>query len=290
MLQNELRRERARDIRLLALDLDGTLLTDDKRVTPRTAAALERPVRCGLHAVVVTGRPLGGLPEAVTGIEGIRYAITSNGAVTTDLERGEVLRTACLEARTAEEIVRLPMERGLIHNVFLGGYGYCEPPYHELLLDKFRGTGAEGYVRRSKRAAESLHALLAEPGALVENIWIVARGAGERDELDRLIRSRWDVRTVLTAASDLEAGAPGADKGEALLYLARHLGVERAQLAAFGDNENDLGMLRVSGMPVAMGNATEGVKRLAAVVTDSNGEDGAAKVIEAICAAREAES
>ncbi|MBR3360975.1 MAG: HAD hydrolase family protein, partial [Lachnospiraceae bacterium] len=79
-------------VKLLALDLDGTVLTDEKHVTERMAAALHAAVSAELITVYVTGRPLTGIPDELMAIPHIRYAITSNGAVTTDLQSGERLR------------------------------------------------------------------------------------------------------------------------------------------------------------------------------------------------------
>ena len=79
-------------IRLIGLDLDGTLLTRDKRITQRTQIMLEEASRIGVHIVPVTGRPLSGIPRQVTDFPFIRYAITSNGAVVTDRKTGRTIR------------------------------------------------------------------------------------------------------------------------------------------------------------------------------------------------------
>ena len=268
--------------RLLALDLDGTVLTNDKRVTPRTAAALRRAVAAGLIPVLVTGRPLAGLPEALTELPGLRYAITSNGAVTTDRLSGEKLRLTGLDSASAAAIVSLPIRRGLIHGVFVDGVGYCEPDFYTLEWDFFKDTPLADYVRKSRRPTEDLAALIAGADGRIENIWLIAHDQTERDELDGIIRRNWTVRTVLTAARDVEVGSPEADKGLALQELAHRLGIEKRQILAIGDNENDLGMLREAGCAVAMGNATPAVLREADYITDTNENDGAAMVIEAL--------
>ena len=92
------------------------------------------------------------------------------------------------------------------------------------------------------------------------------------------------MQTSLTAALDVEVGDPEADKGLALLALADSLGLSRGQILALGDNGNDLGMLRLSGLAAAMANATPAVLAAAHYVTDSNEDDGAAKLIEALLA------
>ena len=270
-------------VRLLALDLDGTLLTDDKRLTPRCAGAVSAAVGAGVVPIAVTGRPLSGIPEAVAALPGLRYVICSNGAVTVDLRSGKRLRAALLDPAAALEIVRLPMERGLIHSVFIDGLGFCEPRFFEQQWAFFRDKPLAPYVKQSRFPVDDLTAKILGSGG-VENLWFIARSTGERDELDAIIRGGWRVRTALTAALDVEVGDPAADKGLALLALADSLGVSRGQILALGDNGNDLGMLREAGLAAAMANATPEVLAAADYVTDSNENDGAAKLIEALLA------
>ena len=269
-------------IKMLALDLDGTLLTKKKELTPGSRRVLEAAAGSGIHVVPVTGRPLSGLPENVLEIPGIRYVITSNGAVTSDLASGEKLRTALLPCSTAEEILEIPVTRGLIHNVFIDGTGYCEPAYFELQWQFFRDTPVAEYVRKSRRVTEDLAGLIRSAGDGIENIWIMACDRNERDGIEQLIRERWPVQTVLTAERDVEIGNPDADKGKALEDLAARLHIEKEQIMAVGDNENDLGMFRAAGISAAMGNASDAVRQAADLVTGTNEEDGAAAVIRQI--------
>ena len=270
---------RAAGLRMLALDLDGTLLTDDKRLTAPTAKALREAAAAGLEIVVVTGRPLSGLSTALPEtLPGVRYVISSNGAVTTDLRTGKTLRAALLPPETAKAVAALPAQRALVYTVFAGGIGLCTAQTLEQMLSPVRGTPLEPYIRSSRRSVLDLPGCIdASHGA--ENIWIVASDRTERDALNRRILARWNVRTVLTAQRDIEVGAPEADKGLALSALAEMLGMERSGILALGDNENDLGMFRAAGISVAMGNAAEEIRAAADYVTGSNAQDGAAAVI-----------
>ena len=121
-------------MKLLALDLDGTILTTDKQVTPRTREALTAAIRSGVEVVLVTGRPYLGLPDELLQIPGIRYAITSNGAVSTDLSNGQNLRASLLPPDIVQEIVKIPRKRDLIYNVFIDGAGYSEPHIYQRQL------------------------------------------------------------------------------------------------------------------------------------------------------------
>ena len=278
--------EELKGIRLLALDLDGTILTDEKRVTPRMEAALRAAIDEGLDIVYVTGRPLTGIHDELLAIPRIHFAITSNGAVTTDLRTSERIRGAYLENDAAKEIAKIPMERNLIHSVFVDGIGYCEQAYFKDQWNLYMGTKHENYIRKSRRGTDSINDLIDTSLVGVENIWFMCHDQKERDELNALILDRWQVQTVLTATTDVEIGSPWADKGLALDDLAGKFGIDKEEILAIGDNENDLGMLRSAGIAVAMGNATNSVKEMAQVLTDTNEEDGAAKIIEEILRVR----
>ena len=93
-------------IRMIGLDLDGTLLTRRKSLTEGNKAALEAAAGRGVHIVPVTGRPLSGLPGQILDLPFIRYIITSNGAVITDRKQGKAIRERCMSVQTAEEALR----------------------------------------------------------------------------------------------------------------------------------------------------------------------------------------
>ena len=270
-----------RQVRMIALDLDGTLLKNDKRVSARTIRAIRAAQTAGIMPVYVTGRPLGGLPgELEKAFPEIRIAITSNGAVTTDMMTGKRLRERVVGRKAAEAVAKLCMERDVIHAVFMGGYGYCETRWFEMLLRHFKDTPVEAYVRKSRRSTDDVTAEIRNSRYGVENIWVMAGSQKERDEIDERIRRIYRLNTVLTAGTDVEAGHPEADKGLALTELAAELGISTEEIVSFGDNENDLGMMQAAGFSVAMGNGSETVKKAADYVTDSNEEDGVAVFIE----------
>ena len=273
-------------VKLLALDLDGTILTDEKHVTPRMEAALLAAIDAGLDIVYVTGRPLTGIHDELMAIPNIRYAITSNGAVTTDLLSKARIRGAYLENDVAKAIAKIPMERNLTHSVFINGIGYCEQNFYQDQVKLYKGTKHEEYIRKSRAGTDNMDQLIDASEVGVENIWFMSHSQAERDELNELILDRWQVKTVLTAITDVEVGSPWADKGLALDDLSVTLGIDKEEILAIGDNENDLGMLRSAGIAVAMGNATDSVKQMAQILTDTNEEDGAAKVIEKILQCR----
>lgn len=127
-------------IRLLALDLDGTLLNGAKQITPRTQAALERARQQGVLMVPVTGRPAQGLPPAVLSLPGLRYAVTSNGATIRDLVEQRVLLEKHLALPSACRWLARCAHIPMIRQVFRAGVGYLSRPDYETLRARYAGT------------------------------------------------------------------------------------------------------------------------------------------------------
>lgn len=269
---------------MIALDIDGTILTKQKTLTNRTRKAIETAIAQNIAVALVTGRPLQGVPECLTAIRGLRYVITSNGAVTTDLTDWKILRLATLDSGTALDILEIPRKLDLVYTAFIDGIGYVEMEPFDRHIRMFQGTPIETYIRKSRRITFDLDAQIRSSENGVENIWFIAHDLNERDVLNGRIRERWNVRTVMTGRTDIEIGSAEADKGQAVTALASVLKIGREQVLAIGDSGNDLGMLRSAGISVAMGNADEEVKEIADIVTAGNDEDGAAIILEKVSA------
>ena len=267
-------------VRMIALDLDGTALTKEKRITGRMLKALREAVSRGILVVPATGRPMSGMPEDLELVRGIRYVISSNGAVLLDTETRKLISGKFLDPALTLRLLRIPLERNLLYNVFVDGYGYSSPVSHERLMETFRGTPLETYVGRSRRPHEDIRSLVLHAAYGVENFWIITGSRAERDQIADEIRVLTDANILLTAPRDIEVVSPEADKGAAVLALCRHLGISPEEVMAIGDNENDAGMLSLAGISVAMGNASPEIQRMARFVTDDSEHGGAAKAIE----------
>ena len=108
-------------IRCVALDLDGTTLNSQGKLSERTRQAIRAALERRIHVIVASGRPVSSLPEEVVGIPGIRYAVTSNGAAVRDLETGEILREYKLTPKAAEEILKLTEGMDVAYETFIAG-------------------------------------------------------------------------------------------------------------------------------------------------------------------------
>ena len=149
-------------IRMIGLDLDGTLLTGDKRITEQNRIALQKASGKGIHIVPVTGRPLSGIPLQVTELAFIRYAVTSNGAVVTDMLSGRTIRKRCMTVGKAEEVLRTAEGDAVIREFFTEGRGFHDGKTRALLWKKFEGTPVLRYLERSRDQVDDLYKSLRE--------------------------------------------------------------------------------------------------------------------------------
>ena len=266
-------------IRMIGLDLDGTLLTGQKELTAGNRAALEKAAENGVYIVPVTGRPLSGIPTQVMELDFIRYAITSNGAVTTDRACGKTIRERCMSKETAEKTLRAAQGERIILEYFTGGYGYHDSVTHELLWKKFENTPILRYLEKSRIPVEDLYGRLRESRRGIENLSIMCPTPEVKESILSRVKGIEGIRIIYPWPTDLEITSMDADKGEALLSLAAGLGINREEVMAMGDGNNDLGLMNAAGLSVAMGNSSPEVFAAADFQTSDNEHDGVAEAI-----------
>ncbi|MDO4620641.1 MAG: HAD family hydrolase [Lachnospiraceae bacterium] len=273
-------------VKLIGVDLDGTLLTDRKELPAGTRAVLEEALCRGIEIVPITGRPRHGIPEEVLGLKNLHYCISSNGAVTTDLRTGEVLRNASLPVERAAEIVEIVLEKiddvPEILEIFTGGRGYHNEQAAALIRERFDGTPMMSYYGISRTIVNDVRDLLREPLAQEHGIENIAISTGSREVHEAAlngVKPLSGIKIISYSSGFIEIGSTESDKGAALTALAEHLQIAREETMAFGDNANDIGMLEVAGHPVLMGNAEAHLKERFPHVALDNEHEGVADYI-----------
>lgn len=272
--------QQAWDIRLVALDLDGTLFTDQKTITPRTLAALAEALRRGVTVAPATGRPATGLPDALLALPGLRYALTSNGARVWDLAQNAPVAEFLMQKAQAEAALRVLEGYDCVTDLFVQGRRMSIAS-QLARMERIISPAMLAYMRSTRTEVEDIYAYLAASPALPEKVSVVFAQNAQRAEAWQRLEGL-GLGLVLSSSLDknLEINAPGVTKGRGLLALARHLGLAKHQLMACGDSGNDLAMLEAAGLGVAMGNAEPAVKAAAGYITASNEEDGVALAVE----------
>ena len=268
-------------ITLIALDLDGTLLDSEKRLSERNRAALERAAAKGLHIVPTTGRFFGMMPEAIRALPFVRYAITVNGAQVYDRETDSALARAEIPVATAIAAMEVLDGFDCIYDCYQENWGWMTDAMQRKAADYAPDAHYLKMIREFRRPVPELKAHLAAKGADVQKVMCFARDAAELPAIQGALSARFP-ELVLTRSTpnNVEINHALAHKGEALRRLCDALGFGIGSAMSFGDGLNDLTMVRDAGFGVAMANAAPEVLAAAKHVTLSNDEDGVAKTIE----------
>ena len=265
--------------RLIATDLDGTLLRDDRTVSPRTLAALEAAETAGIGILFVTGRPARWMDVVSGHLAGHGVAILANGAAVYDLRADRLIEAFPLaesEALAAAYALREAVP-GTSYAVERTTGFRCEPAYPRLEPDGPGGRAPIEQLLAEDRAHPILKLLAKHPSLDPDDFLATALSvAGHHGEITRSSESAL-----------LEISGAGVSKATTLAKCCAERGVTAAEVVAFGDMPNDLAMLDWAGTSYAVANAHPHVLAATTHRTASNEEDGVAQVIERIVAAQQ---
>lgn len=279
------------EISMLVYDLDGTLLRSNGSLSDHTKKVLSYSIDSGIHVVIASGRPLCAIPEEVLSIRGIRYAITSNGSSVFTIP--ELNRVYGMEIDPDLTLSLSDMIREEQHAYMLRGTGshlisceavicgtaYIENDYYNDPLIYGVPERVKAYVNRTRIPVPDIHDFIRMHKNEIESINIIAPDPSINTDLREKICSM-NVYITSSTGYYIEIAASSVSKAHALDSLAVKLGISREQIAAFGDSTNDIELLSYAGYSVAMGNASDNVKKAAHAITLSNDEDGAAVYTE----------
>ena len=268
---------------IIAVDLDGTVLDAEKKVTERTLAALEAAAESGIWVVPATGRILKGMPEEILKLGWIRYMILANGATVWDRGAESCLYRAEISAETGLEVFRWLDGFPVIYDCYQDNQGWMTASMWENAEAYAPSPFYLQHIRSLRRPVPDLKEHIRRSGTSLQKIQAFCRTTETQRELIGRTAERFPQLAVSTSvARNVEINDGRANKGAALTALAERLGIPMGKVAAFGDGTNDLSMIRAAGMGVAMGNAAEEVKAAADRVTAGNGEDGVGIAVETL--------
>ena len=271
---------KTKNIRMVALDLDGTTLNSAGDISERNASAIEEAASKGIHIVVSTGRSFRSLPSAIKTVKGIRYAITSNGAHVNLVENGEPVYNDYLDTGAVREIVRLKAETCADIEVFIQGQAYVDRSYYEDVRDNGCAFRNAEYVLWSRKPVDDVCELMLKHEDEIENVNFVYGTPEMLEEARPKVRAMKNATITSSFPNNLEVGGPTTSKKTALIWLMSKLGINADELMCCGDAPNDIQMTEMAGIGVAVANAWGGLKDHADYITESNDDDGVGIAIE----------
>ncbi len=275
-------------IKLVAIDLDGTLFDSHSAITEENKKAIMKLSEHGIYPVISTGRPYMGIPEALRKELPFAYAITANGAGIYKIDTEECIHEDPMSQELFLPILEFLESKDIHMDAFMNGRGLStfkclhagnKLPVSPELLE---------YILNSRERVESLKDYIIENNKTVQKMTLnfYPDGNGnfvDREEVRLFLENHPDIDSVCGGYNNLEFTKKGVNKGVALRKLADHLGLTLEETMAIGDTENDLTILQTAGVGVAMQNATEDVKAVANYTTLCNDESGVAHAIYHFC-------
>lgn len=274
-----------KDIKLVALDLDGTLFDNSSRISKRNLTAIRSITDKGIHVVISTGRPFEGIPFDQIKGTGINYAITANGSRIYEISTGKCLYENAMDEELVTPILNFLLTRDIHMDAFIGGKGYTPVQCVETAQKLTVPSSIKNYIITTRTRLDNILQFIHENQLKVQkmtlNFYPAADGTLiDRETVRKFLVSNPSITTVCGGYNNLEFTRADANKGVGLRKLAEILGVNPDATMAIGDTENDLAIIEAAGIGVAMGNATDAVKARADYVTTTNTKDGVAAAIE----------
>lgn len=266
-------------IKMVGLDLDGTLLNSRKELTPFTKEVIAKAINKGVHVLVATGRPFTGVPLELREFPGMRYALTANGARILDTATGEILIEHLLSKESAKKVLEITEKYDTLQEIYFDGQGYAKNEKLAHVERYHKDCNMWEYVRASRIAVPDIWELFYSREENLDKVQALFADMEERKAAWEELSECKDLNLVSSLKYNIEINAAGVNKGKGLIALGKMLGIEREEIMAIGDGDNDIEMITEAGVGVAMGNAEEAVKCNADYVTGTNDEDGAARAI-----------
>lgn len=271
---------------LIAFDLDGTLVRDDKSIPEENLAAMERAAARGITLVPATGRILRGLPPQLKELPFLRWYILSNGAAVYDRQERRTLVRADIPLELALSCCEYLDTLPVIYDCYQNECGWmtramleAAPPYFAKEPEVLK------FLYGLRKPVDDLKEALRQRGEDLQKLQMFFRPEDEalRQATIREIPRRFPgLQATTSVKNNIEVNSADAGKGKALLALCAALGIDPKATVAFGDGSNDIELLRMAGLGVAMANADAAVKAAADAVTESNEECGFARMIDRI--------
>lgn len=266
-------------IKMIGLDIDGTLLNSEKYLTARTGKVLEQAMKQGVEVLIATGRPYSAIPKDLL-LPGMNYILTANGARVIKLKEEKLIYESLLPPELAEKVLGIYEKYDNVKEIYYHGVGYTSMEEMCVVEDYVPDKRMVAYIRETRRTVESLRGKMKSEAIGMDKIQALFRSQEEKLRCIAELKQMEGITISGALLNNIEVNNEGVNKGAGLVRLGARLGIPRESIMACGDGMNDYDMLREAGFGVAMGNAVEAVKEIADYITDTNDEEGVANAIE----------
>ena len=284
--------------KLVAIDLDGTMLDSYGMVTEETKKTIKKVEEQGVNVIIASGRPIDSIKSIANEIDSKKYFISGNGAIIYDMEKEEIIYEKCMPKEKVLEIIKICEENSIAYNVYTEkeilatALKYNVLYYNKENLKKEESKKTKitivkdmyEYVK-NKEDTNFLKITVCDETKSVFNS--IIRKFKEIKDIEVLDVSHMSRKTIRQGTEDFsieyyytEISRANVDKSYAIEYLMENLNLKREEIMAIGDNINDKMMIENAGLGIAMEQSTPVIKIIADDVAPSNNDDGVAKILQ----------
>lgn len=283
--------------KLAAIDLDGTMLNQYGIVTQRTKEAIQKVQQQGIEVVIASGRPTDSVKTIAKEIESEKYFISGNGAIIYDIANDEIIYENILKKQKTLDIIKICEENSIYYNIYTDKEIIAKSLQCNVLYYHKENLNKEEKNKTRINIVENIYEYISNRDEKIVKITIcdshpvifnsIMRKLKEIDEIEVLEVSHMSRKMIRQGTEDIpieyfytEISAQNVDKWNAIEFLKDKMQIETEEIVAIGDNINDKKMIENAGLGIAMGESTPAIKEVANQITDSNIDDGVAKVLE----------
>jgi hypothetical protein len=264
--------------KLIAIDMDGTLLNSDNEISERNQSAIREAADKGIKVVLTTGRIYSSALFYAKSLNISTPIISCNGAYIAEHDKSNILYESPISVDSIKDVIELA-EKENMHYHFYDDSTFYARELNETVIKYYNWN-----KKRDEMDRININ-IIENPFEVVQNeklnVYKFVFVENDREKLLRFKKKLESIKNIEIASSwinNVEVMNKGVSKGKALEELCKLFGINKGEVVAIGDNENDISMLEFAGLSVAMGNGVEKARKISCVVTDTNDNDGNRKV------------
>ena len=285
--------------KLVAIDLDGTMLNSYGIVTQNTKDVIEKVQEKGIEVIIASGRPIDSIKTIAKEIKSEKYFISGNGAIIYDIKKDEIIYENTLKKSKILDIVKICEENSIYYNIYTEKEILAKSLNYNVLYYYKENLNKEEKNKTHIKIVEDLYKYLEERDEKVIKVTIcdnsklifnsILKKVKTIEEIEVLEVSHMSRKMIRQGTEEVpieyyytEISAKNVDKWNAIEILAEKLNVKREEIVAIGDNMNDEKMIKEAGLGIAMGQSSPKITKISNYITDSNNEEGVANALKYI--------
>lgn len=267
------------DIKMIGLDLDGTLLDSNKRISDTNKEAIIQVMKKGVKVVICTGRILA-TSKMYAGLSGAdEIIITCNGGEVINLKTKEYLNNETISMDSVERIINILYDHNVYFHVYIDNSLITERMELDALVFKNANDKVPEEFRLNIEVVDSVWDYIKEGNKKVSKFVAASEDIEFLNKVRQEVSYVPEIELASSNIKNFEVMKDGVSKGKGIKIAANHYGISTDEVMVIGDNENDISMLSEAGLPIVMNNAEDKIKNFGRYVTKSNDEDGVAHAI-----------